>query len=313
MTTQQRQPNRKPAEAKGRQPAPKGKPKAGGAKPTFILGIGAQKAGTTFLHTALKAHPRVAMSHPKEMHVFDSYFLPQLSHFHEEQRRLQLISMLQANPSGLDEAERKRVAAQIRLCAMQYDLNEYLRYFRGLAARKGIRYVGDITPEYQLLSAVHFQEILELLDPHFDIKVVFLMRDPIERAYSAMKMADRNEKEAGAPAHERFAKNFRARRFSRSSRYESTLVALDRTFAPEQVYCGFYENLFQPDTFAQLASFLGLPDLTADFDEKVNASPATGRIDPATLAEAREFFAPTYDYCMERFGAQRIRKLWEHC
>lgn len=41
------------------------------ALPTFLI-IGSQKAGTTWLHDAIRQHPEVWVSTPKELHFFDS-------------------------------------------------------------------------------------------------------------------------------------------------------------------------------------------------------------------------------------------------
>ena len=38
----------------------------------FILGVGCQKGGTTWLHKQLDKHPNVNMGFTKEYHVFDA-------------------------------------------------------------------------------------------------------------------------------------------------------------------------------------------------------------------------------------------------
>lgn len=42
---------------------------------TFIIGIGAQRSGTTWISRYLDKHPEVAFSPIKELHVFDSLLL----------------------------------------------------------------------------------------------------------------------------------------------------------------------------------------------------------------------------------------------
>ena len=41
-------------------------------KKTFILGVGAQKAGTTWLHRQFKKNATFNLGHRKEYHVFDA-------------------------------------------------------------------------------------------------------------------------------------------------------------------------------------------------------------------------------------------------
>jgi hypothetical protein len=43
-----------------------------------MVGVGAQKAGTTWLFDYLGRHPDVAMSPIKELHYFDQIFRPEL-------------------------------------------------------------------------------------------------------------------------------------------------------------------------------------------------------------------------------------------
>ena len=51
--------------------------------PTF-LGIGVQRAGTTWLHTLLNSHPDVYMpTHRKEIRFFDRYYERGLSWYEE--------------------------------------------------------------------------------------------------------------------------------------------------------------------------------------------------------------------------------------
>ena len=46
---------------------------------TFVCGIGAQKAGTTFLADYFSKHPEFMMSDLKELHYFDAKYRPELS------------------------------------------------------------------------------------------------------------------------------------------------------------------------------------------------------------------------------------------
>lgn len=43
---------------------------------TFLLGVGAQKAGTTWLYDYLNDHPQTDMGLYKEYHLFDNLHVP---------------------------------------------------------------------------------------------------------------------------------------------------------------------------------------------------------------------------------------------
>ncbi|MBD3393032.1 MAG: glycosyltransferase, partial [Chitinivibrionales bacterium] len=105
-------------------------------RPSF-LGIGAQKAGTTWIHNNLSRHPDVFMPAAKEMHFFDSAFT-----------------------EGLDA---------------------YLAAFAGAAGR----ICGEITPAYAILHPEEVRQVVELFP---GLKVFFVLRNPVERAWSQARM-----------------------------------------------------------------------------------------------------------------------------
>ena len=57
-----------------------------------------------------------------------------------------------------------------------------------MVAQKKISMTGDISPGYSILKAVHLGNIRKFLEnAGFAVKVIFIMRDPIERNWSAYK------------------------------------------------------------------------------------------------------------------------------
>jgi hypothetical protein len=58
----------------------------------------------------------------------------------------------------------------------------------GCSPARGLRISGDITPAYSMLN----DEIIERVVNYFpDLKVIFLARDPVERAWSQLSMGVR--------------------------------------------------------------------------------------------------------------------------
>lgn len=287
-------------------------------RPVFVLGVGAQKAGTSFLYQALNSHPDVEMSTPKEMRAFNSHFLPDECTVLADRLRNRIPPLLERNPLDLNDQQREFFNVLIRTMAIHYDLREYPRYFHTLLRETGARVTGDITPAYQLLSADHFKTIRELLEKDFDLKVIFLMRDPIDRLYSAFRMRDRYNakirpgREINVPAPQRFIRNYRTSASEGRTRYELAIQALEEAFDPAQLHYAFYEELFRPETFEAISRFVGVDGLAPDFDEKVNASPDQGGLSAEDIATAREYYDATYAFCLQRFGEERIRKIWRY-
>ncbi|HMZ71858.1 MAG TPA: sulfotransferase, partial [Pseudomonadales bacterium] len=149
-----------------------------------FLGIGAQRAGTTWLHANLSSHPEIWMPRIKEIHYFDRKYPVSISSWtlHTRDNR----EMLQRRMKRLNV---KKLLDRIKSPRFSELLWDY-KYYRGnltdewycsLFAEAGARVSGDITPEYAILEASSVQKIKSLLP---DAKIIFLMRNPIERAWS---------------------------------------------------------------------------------------------------------------------------------
>ena len=136
---------------------------AGNARPDFLC-VGAQKGGTSWLYRQLEAHPDFWMPPVKELHYFN------------ELGRAKPVRSARAR----DETGRKFLENVRFLSARSHlDLEDYGRLF----ACKGSRISGDITPAYSMLN----DEIIERVVNSFpNLKVIFLARDPVERAWSQL-------------------------------------------------------------------------------------------------------------------------------
>ena len=148
---------------------------------TMLIGIGAQKTGTTWLYKYLSDHPDVFMSPYKEAHVFDHRHNYKADQFREILlNRVIDFSEIIKNKKGRGCSELySRVMNSVEKIAMIDDLDIYMEHFYQRV--KGEKVFGEITPAYSLLPKKGFKEILSL---HDQVKFIFIMRDPIDRAWS---------------------------------------------------------------------------------------------------------------------------------
>jgi hypothetical protein len=139
----------------------------GDARPDFMC-VGAQKGGTSWLYQQLSSHPDFWMPPTKELHYFDL-----------------LGRTKMADPRPRDERDACFLERIKNLSALPYiDLENYARLFEP----KGERLSGDITPAYSMLN----DEIIDQIIDHFpNLKVIFFVRDPVERAWSQLSMGVR--------------------------------------------------------------------------------------------------------------------------
>jgi len=140
----------------------------GDPRPDFLC-VGAQKAGTSWLYQQLERHPDFWMPPVKELHYLD--LLNRTKRLHP--------------PRCGDERDASFLEDMNNLGARFYlDLDSYGRLF----CHKGALLSGDISPAYSALN----DEVIERVVNHFpNLKVVFMARDPVERAWSQLSMGVR--------------------------------------------------------------------------------------------------------------------------
>jgi hypothetical protein len=193
--------------------------------------IGAQKAGTGWLYEQLRFHPDFWMPPVKELHYFDRFWRTPRATAEDRFERARKNARDERDTLFLDRIEALFGRPEI-------DLESYAHLF----APKGPLLSGDITPGYSALP----EEIIGRLAGHFgDLKILFLARDPVERAWSQLSMWIRHERIARFDATDvdQVRRNLlRPEVLMRS--YPSKIVARWRRYLPEErfrVY--FFDDL----------------------------------------------------------------------
>ena len=273
----------------------------------FILGVGAQKAGTTWLHDYLVSRDNVDMGFIKEYHIFDTKTLEECAGFRRKLER-SVINRAQNNYEQWRESSFVR-----RLEFLEYP-EKYFDYFADILSQDGISYTGDITPSYSGLR----RETLQYIKDEFakrDIEVfpIFLMRDPVQRLRSTMKMRFRNNNKKAKARQEIAAmrkkcgeKGDRIR-----SNYKATVENLDAVFG-HRVYYGFYESLFCNESVFAICDYLGLEREPGIYHIRRNASPSENNLSKLNMQSFVKYYQEQYDFCNERFGAFKIGAFWQN-
>lgn len=150
-----------------------------------FLGIGAQKAGTTWLYAQLNKHPRIGFPRGKEIHFWD---------------RLDDPGRIPAYLAWFDDP---------RLCQ------------------------GEITPAYALLPVEVIARIRRVAP---DLRLLYLLRNPVERAWSSALMAlGRAEMTFDEASDRWFIDHFRSSGSLRRGDYASCIRNWRRVFPAEQL------------------------------------------------------------------------------
>jgi hypothetical protein len=275
---------------------------------TFLLGAGAQKAGTTWLHDYLAAAPECAASIRKEYHVFDVCDLP------GEQWLRERIAHRAVKAARAVAAGKPRDVPALLQAAMIADPEVYVDHITGLLHRDDATTLAtDLTPDYALLSPERFASIrADFAARGVRTVAVHLMRDPVDRLWSQIRMQKhRRPRQYPAPAEELVRERHTEPQYADRTRYDLTLAALDGAFPTDDLYVGFYEELFTAAEIRRLCDLLGVAFREPDFGIRPNAAPREAEQLPEETARVvAEHFRPVYDAVAARCGTETVERLW---
>jgi hypothetical protein len=234
--------------------------------PDFVC-IGAQKAGTTWLHRCLTKHPQVFPGKIKEVHYFDSLHMKQYADFNAKRFRkahLKLEKAKKKTKKKEGRASRREWLAQQRGATI--DDAWYASLFADAAAGQ---LCGDITPSYSLLPPEGIAHLLKLSP---NVKVLFLVRDPIERAFSQIRMTIKRKKLE--PREKRLLKLAEKAGNRKRSDYPAIIDRWRSVVPAERFKVMFYDDIAErPQEFLREAcQFLGIEYAESRFpkaEEKV--------------------------------------------
>ena len=277
------------------------------ACPVYLICVGATKAGTSWLFDHLAGHPDCHLRTVKELHYFD----PPESGLSRMQVRANLseIARLTGRLSNLGPEKaahiHRRMADMVAWNAVLDggldDLDAYRGYLtEGLQAQ---RVVADVTPSYALLPVAGLRR---LLDIGADVRVLYLMRDPVARLWSHVRMLAAREakpgQDVGALAGARMDRALSGEDlyFGGRGDYKNCLERLRAVFSPGQLMTMFTEEVMTLPGVARLWTFLGIGSAPVDFKNRVHEGVALP-LSPAHRDRARVALRDQYDHVGQAF------------
>ena len=278
----------------------------------MVFCVGATKAGTSWLYRALHDHPDCAVKAVKEIHYWDTFDAGarerQLTAFGQ---RLAEIRAMKAKAEAAGEDWRvanlsRREADTAELIAMVgADRTGDAAYLDYLTAGAQGRLVADITPGYGLLGRGMLARMAERVP---GARWVYLLRDPLERLWSHVRMQAKRNRAPGEDHAEKA--NGILRRMVQKGEETHILARGDYAAAVDKLralvpgpdlrvdYC---ERLFTQPGWERMCAHLGIAPTEARTDEIEHAG-QPARMDPGLRAPALGLVRAQYDWAAREMG-----------
>lgn len=288
----------------------------GASLPDFI-GIGAQKAGTTWLSHNLQLHPEVWMPGIKELHYFND-------RINDPKNPVSRIYVKIKGKRTVDRRWRRQVKSRIRRHRKRFSKEDFLwdlKYYAGkpddgwyaslFEPGRG-RVKGEITPAYSMLGRESIARVHDLAP---EAKLIFMMRNPIERAWSQVAMQfDKSSKDITSARRKRLLRNFESEGSRSRTDYLRTLENWSEFYSEDQIFVGFLEDIhFHPEELLQnVYDFLGVDSSFKPkrIGEKVHSRSA-GRMPTESAVYLARIYEKELSRLDESFGG--YASFWRYC
>ncbi len=249
-----------------------------------LLFIGAQKAGTSWLADGLGRHEDIFVPPSKEIHYFDT--------FGDDSKKVQrrFKNHHADDVKSRDDFDDDTYDWWLNFLAGR---SKSRYWYQSLFPSSGYKVLVDCTPAYSALSMKDINLVHRLIP---ETKILFIMRNPIERAWSQLcyefrPKATSKRKSAKPPKFEdgvasmtisEMKKNISRRHIIARTRYARTMNNWENYFDSDLFFYDFYESVFEnPNNFYdRLFRFLDISTRSQDFEktkhQRINQT--TGRI-----------------------------------
>jgi len=277
-------------------------------KPTFLLCPGAARCGTTWLHYYLSSMDNVDFGMMKEYNIWNC-----------KPRHLELYPNFKQFINRSTEFPSQDYIREL----MHESPDSYRHYFQTRVNDK-ITVTGDMTPAYSsVMETEDYRELKELLEPYFNIKIIFIMRDPIARNESLIRL--RNAVNRGKFHWTEWSEllgcdvremmdigdaSYPETSTRRANLYPDIIESIEEVFEPDQIEYLIFEDMFRMRTLEMLSHFLGVEIDSSLLNEKINVFSSAGVLSDKRKSEMEELYLHTYQYCNERFPI--TKELWRN-
>lgn len=267
--------------------------------PAFV-GIGAQKAATSWLWTNLRTHPQLWMPPLKELHWFDTRLVDS---GYRHRRGLARCRRLIRRPTLANAIWFWRFYNALENASVDTG-------YRSLFPRNDDRMTGEITPAYAILDKEIVEQIHRILPDH--CRIIFCMREPVGRLWSQLRMECARRKVAISDLDESGVDAL-AKQPGNALRSNYAFTLDNWSLFGDRLGLFFYEDILEnpADFLAEVFRFLDVDPSWRPRTMHRAINVGHGEVGPPEpLASCwRQEFAPLVQYVKGKAG--RVPVVWE--
>ena len=262
----------------------------------FLLGLGHQKCGTSWLYSYLNKSIKFNGGFEKEYHIWDAN---------------DCVDVVQNKVAWwkqfiqLNQRERYK---------MQNKEGYYFDYFHSLYS-DSIFLSGDLTPLYSGLPESRLRYIKqEFLKRKIIVKPIVLVREPVARIKSAVRYnLDRARYSEGVSCNnkdyiEALKEYYMTKHCKIRTEYNKTIIKAHKVFGESNVFVGIYESMFSKHEIDRFSNFANIAVNYAFADVYVNKTKSEIESHPKIESAIKLEYNYIYDYFYENFPC--TKKLW---
>ncbi|MEK6215650.1 MAG: sulfotransferase [Boseongicola sp.] len=230
-----------------------------------LICVGAAKAGTSWLHRQLAAHPECHFRAIKELQYFNAIDGGRTSDELAKHRDIQ-ASMLDRfardgrRPNDEQAGRLSDRADWLDVLERKHEnVGAYLRY---LETGAGVaKVVGDMTPAYALLSEGRLGGMARMAP---DVRILYLIREPVDRLWSHIRMIAARRDGQGRVTERRCDRilnrviSGEEDQIVKRSDYAGALAKLLASVPAGKLLIEVFEDVIAGDAYQRICDFLGI-------------------------------------------------------
>lgn len=269
--------------------------------PDFLV-IGVQKGGTSWLWDQLRQHPLVWMPPFKELQFFNTEFIPSHRSWTTKHCDRAIQTLIEKKKEVKQPARKQMWDTYLSSIAKdpKPSLEWYKDCFRFPVHPRAI--LGDVSPAYCTIPDEGVDYVKQLLP---DARIVFIVRNPLKRIISHLRMKISNSKRDTATFH---AGQWHAYvddpNLYQRAIYSEYIPRWDRAYGDRILYLPFDLIRKDPSDFlSQVTRHIGVKPFTPKAAEKAVHVTEKHPIPPAVERLLAERVEGEWEYLQQRFPA----------